>query len=76
MIHRRGRIVPFAFYKIKHWIIAASSGDYAAMNHLRTGFTKGHASRESIDSTLEAYNSSSAEMRSKARDACIRMNIR
>jgi hypothetical protein len=28
--------------------------------------------RESIDSTLEAYNDSCTEMRSEARDACIR----
>ena len=29
-------------------------------------------SRESIDSTLTAYNNSCVEMRSEARDACIR----
>jgi TPR repeat protein len=32
----------------------------------------GHVSRESINSTLTAYNNSCVEMRSEARDACIR----
>jgi len=56
---------------IKHWTIAASAGDYFAMHKLRTFFEKGDVSRESIDLTLAAYNNSCAEMRSKARDACI-----
>jgi hypothetical protein len=42
------------------------------MHHLRTGFEGGFVSRESIDSTLVAYNASCAEMRSKARDAYLR----
>jgi hypothetical protein len=53
---------------IKHWTIAASAGDYIAMNHLRICFEKGHTSRESINSTLAAYNTSCSEMRSEARD--------
>ena len=57
----------------KHLRIAASAGDYAAMHHLRTIFEKGFVSRESIDSTLTAYNNSCAETRSEARDAYIRM---
>jgi hypothetical protein len=56
---------------MKHLTIGASAGDYHAMNYLRIGFEKGHVSRESIDSTLAAYNSSCAEMRSEARDASI-----
>jgi TPR repeat protein len=56
---------------IKHWTIGASAGDYIAMHHLRICFEKGHTSRESIDSTLAAYNTSCAEMRSEARDAYI-----
>jgi hypothetical protein len=57
---------------LKHWIIAASAGSYHAMYHLITTFFKsGFVSRESIDSTLTAYNNSCAEMRSEARDACI-----
>jgi hypothetical protein len=35
-------------------------------------YKKGYVSRESIDSTLIAYNNSCAEMRSEARDAYIR----
>ena len=57
---------------MKHWNIAASAGCYRAMYHLISCFKKGAVSRESIDSTLTAYNDSCAEMRSEARDACIR----
>jgi hypothetical protein len=58
---------------IKHWKIAASAGQYTAMNHLRINFEKGCVSRELIDSTLTAYNSYCAEMRSEARDAAIQI---
>ena len=54
---------------VKHWSIAASAGNFFAMNALRL------FSRESIDSTLAAYNSACAEMRSDARDACVRVII-
>jgi hypothetical protein len=57
---------------IKHWTIAASVGSFNAMQRLKICFGNGHASKESMDSTLTAYNSSCAEMRSEARDACIR----
>ena len=56
---------------VKHYTIAASAGDYTAMHELRTFFDQGAVSRESIDSTLTAYNNSCAEMRSEARDARI-----
>jgi TPR repeat protein len=56
---------------IKHWTIAASAGCYSAMYELRIEFEQGVVSRESIDSTLAAYNISCAEMRSEARDAYI-----
>jgi TPR repeat protein len=56
---------------VKHWNIAASAGHYMAMHNLRLCFEKGHVSRESINSTLAAYNTSCAEMKSKARDAYI-----
>jgi TPR repeat protein len=56
---------------IKHWKIAASAGDYDAMNKLRLSFEEGSVSRESIDSTLVAYNNSCAEVRSEARDAIV-----
>jgi TPR repeat protein len=56
---------------LKHLTIAASAGHYKAMHQLRTFFKEGVIKRESIDSTLEAYNNSCAEMRSKARDAYI-----
>jgi TPR repeat protein len=57
---------------IKHWTIAASAGDFCAMNALRKYFEKGQLSRESINSTLIAYNNACVEMRSEARDDCIR----
>jgi TPR repeat protein len=58
---------------IKHWKIAASAGYYIAMHELRTSFDQGVVCRESIDSTLAAYNNSCAEVRSEARDAYIRV---
>jgi TPR repeat protein len=58
---------------VKHWMIAASVGHYDAMHNMLVAFHNGVVSRESIDSTLTAYNTSCAEMRSEARDACIRI---
>ena len=57
---------------IKHWMIAASAGDCRAMQAMRDFFERGFVSRESIYSTLTAYNNSCADMRSEARDAYIR----
>ena len=57
---------------IKHFIIAASAGDSRSLNILIPSFQTGRVSREKIDSTLAAYNSSCAEMRSEARDTIIR----
>jgi hypothetical protein len=57
---------------IKHWKIAASAGECYAMHELRESFEEGYVSRESINSTLAAYNSSCAEMGSESRDAYIR----
>jgi TPR repeat protein len=56
---------------VKHWAIAASAGHYIAIHALRTAFEKGIISRESIKSTLKAYNNSCAEMRSEAREEFI-----
>jgi TPR repeat protein len=58
---------------IKHFTIAASAGHYKSMHHLLVAFKEGVVSRESMDSTLAAYNMSCAEMRSEARDVCIRI---
>jgi tetratricopeptide (TPR) repeat protein len=60
---------------VKHWMIAASAGCYIAMHLLRTAFEDDVISRKSIDSSLTAYNSSCAEMRSEARDASIRFEM-
>jgi hypothetical protein len=60
---------------VKHWTIAASAGYFGAMHELRKLFDQGVVSRESIESTLAAYNSSCAEMRSEARDAYIQYKI-
>ena len=53
---------------IKHWTIAASAGYHSSMHNLLIALEKGHVRKESIDSTLKAYNNSCAEMRSEARD--------
>ena len=60
---------------VKHWTIAASAGNYLAMDNLLVAFNHGSTSRATIDSTLTAYNTSCAEMRSEARDAAIRAYI-
>jgi hypothetical protein len=60
---------------MKHWIIAASSGCSDAMHTLIKAFERCITSRESINSTLIAYNNSRAEMRSKARDAYIKYQL-
>jgi TPR repeat protein len=41
---------------MKHWAIAASAGYHTAMVNLIVAFRRGHISRETIDSTLAAYN--------------------
>jgi len=58
----------------KHWVIAASAGEYDAMHTLTKNFEQGWVSRDTIDSTLIAYNSSCADMRSEARDAVIQIH--
>jgi hypothetical protein len=60
---------------VKNWMIAASTGDYNAMQYMIELFRRGAVSKESIDSTLAAYNNSCAEMRSEARDAYLRFII-
>ena len=68
---------------VKHWKIAASAGSYIAMHELRAFFEreggnfygKHIVSRESFDSTLEAYNISCVEMRSEAKDVFIRVML-
>jgi TPR repeat protein len=58
---------------LKHWVIAASAGYYKAMFLLKACFEEGFVSRESIESTLTAYNTSCAEIRSEARDSAMRL---
>jgi TPR repeat protein len=60
---------------VKHWIIAASSGNHRAMNNVLVSYNQGLVSRDTMDSTLIAYNNSCADMRSEARDAAIRMLV-
>jgi TPR repeat protein len=60
-------------WAVKHLKIGASAGECLAMHRLRTFFEEGAISRESIDSTLIAYNNSCIEMRSEARDVYIRV---
>ena len=58
---------------VKHWTIAASAGDYYAMHNLIKVIEVGRVSRDEINSTLTAYNTSCAEMRSEARDNVIQL---
>jgi hypothetical protein len=60
---------------LKHLAIAASAGHCKAMFQLRSCFEQGVFSRESIGSTLKAYNKSCVEMRSEARDAYIQFEM-
>jgi len=60
---------------VKHWTIAASAGHHTAMHSLLGAFNHGLVRRESINSTLTAYNNSCAEMRSETRDAAIHADI-
>jgi hypothetical protein len=61
---------------VKHWTIAASTGNHTAMKNILIAYNQGHGiSRHEIDLTLTAYNNACAEMRSKARDAFIRMTV-
>lgn len=60
---------------VKHCATAASAGDSDAMHNFLRAFNYGVVSKESIDSTLTAYNNACAEMRSEARDAAIRVYI-
>ena len=57
---------------LKHWTIAASAGNYLAMDNLLIVFKQGLISRNAVNSSLRAYNTSCTEMRSAARDAAIR----
>ena len=60
---------------IKPWTITASAGSFQAMHALITVFEEGKISKESIDSTLEAYNNSCVEIRIEARDALLKLAV-
>ena len=52
---------------LKHWMIAASPGNYFAMDKLRSLFERGFIrGTDTMDSILAAYNNYCAEMRSNA----------
>ena len=53
---------------LKHLKIAASAGHHEAMHNLLVAFRIGMVNRDTIDSTLAAYNTSCVEMRTEARD--------
>lgn len=50
---------------VKHWRIAASAGHYIAMCNLQLLFEQGLVNRDTMNSTLTAYNNSCVEMRSE-----------
>ena len=51
------------------------AGCFNSVHYLITSFEQSLVSRESIDSTLDAYNNSGVEMRSEARDTFISIHI-
>ena len=53
---------------IKHFMISASAGWSQAMEAIETLFKEGHVQSDLYELTLQAYNDSCAEMRSKARE--------
>jgi TPR repeat protein len=57
---------------VKNWRIAAAGGEFYAMHSLQMMFEDGLVNRETMNSTLTAYNNSCAEMRSEARESFIR----
>ena len=56
---------------MKNWMIAAAVGCFNVMYHLISFFKLGYVSEQSINFTLASSNSSCAETRIEARDACI-----
>jgi TPR repeat protein len=58
---------------VKHWTIAASAGCFLAMDNMLIALKKHDVSKETIDTTLTAYNNSCAEVKSKDRDACLQV---
>jgi TPR repeat protein len=58
---------------VKHWTIGASAGCFRAMHHMLIALKKCDVSRETMDTTLTAYNNSCAEVKSKDRDACLQV---
>ena len=62
-------------HDLKHLKIAESAGCFRSMHYLITCFEQSLVSRESIDSTLAAYNRCCVERRSEARDTFISLHI-
>jgi TPR repeat protein len=58
---------------LKHWTIGASAGCFRAMHNMLIALKNCDVSRETMDTTLAAYNNSCAEVRSEARDACLQV---
>jgi TPR repeat protein len=57
---------------VKHWTIAASAGEYMSMQNLLGEFKQGFVIRAIIvDTTLSAYNTSCAGMRSDSRETLL-----
>jgi hypothetical protein len=58
---------------VKHWMIGASAGCFLAMHNMLIALKKRDVSRETMDTTLTAYNNSCAEVKSKERDTCLQV---
>jgi hypothetical protein len=54
---------------VKHWIIAASTGDDYAIDHIRRGCAQGFVSREDYAAALRAHQAAVDETKSPQREA-------
>jgi len=48
---------------MKHYFIAAASGDHKALEYIKEGFKKGHATKEEYASSLRAYQIAQEEVK-------------
>ena len=53
---------------MKHFVIAAKSGDNESLDKVKKGFRVGRVTKDEYENTLRAYQKSQDEMKSEARD--------
>ena len=53
---------------LRHWVIAARSGDPKSLKCIKTLYTNGHASKEDYTTALQVYQAYLSEIKSRQRD--------